>query len=197
MSNLCTPACNDEQIRTYPIPCKTTEATLKGGGEVFILLDCDVEMVSVADAVEWTALKTAEKFIVSPKRFVKLPKPETKREKLSACGSEQTVDETMSMEFYTQYFDTTTFTHFDMMEDMKNLVGSKTLLWIGCDGNLYYRYYYATGENPGFGGLSSEVFLESEVDNLQKLNINFKWNSYQEGIKAIPLTPALITAILD
>lgn len=188
MNNFCNPNCDDAQIRSYPVPCKRTDAIMKGGSEYFILLDCDVVFTDITDEAEWQALKDAGNIVVSPAGIGKIIKPEQKKERLTACGAEEVVDEVSGYEFFTSLLDKETLAHFDFLEDIKAYSQNKQLMWVECDGNLYHRYNFATGESPGFSGLGVEAWRESETDNLQKINTNFKWNTTGDGVKAIPLT---------
>ena len=195
MAEICNPSCNNSQIRTYPIPCSMTESTRKGGFERFILLDCDAVITSLVDANEWQTLINNNRLVVSPKGFGKLINPDLKKELLSACSPEQVIDEIAGFEWFTKLFDNVTYFDFDFENDVKSSYSSKNVLWIGCDGLLYFNYKWTAGTNPGFGNISAEVSRTSEAGNLQQLNINVKFNNYQKGLKGILLPQSVLNVI--
>lgn len=193
---VCNPSCNTgDQIRTYPVPCNLVSATRKGGFDTFILMNCDAVMYSLTNASEWASLVAADDIVVSPKGFGQLVQPETTKEKLTACAPESNVDEISGFEWYTKLFDNTTYLDFDFEYDLKNKYADKTLLWIGCDGLLYYDYNWVAGENPGFANITLDVFRQSEADNLQRLNVNAKFNTYGTNLKGIELTPSVLSVL--
>ena len=193
--DFCNPACNTTQITTYPIPCRLQDATRQGGFERFILLDCDQVFVDLTDDAEWQTLADNDKLIVSPPGFGTIIKPETTKEKLTACSPEQVIDEISGFDWMTKLFDNSSYLDFDFEDDLKNLTGSKTIMWIGCDGLLYYSNQWATGENPGFGGIAIDVYRVSEPAKLQELHADVRFNTYKKGIKAIPLTDAVLAVL--
>ena len=132
-----------------------------------------------------------------PEGSGKLLKPETKKEKISACKPEIVIAEVSGLEFVIKQFDNTTYQDFDVENDLKNKLGQYNLLWYGCDGLLYYRHNWATGENPGFDDVVAEVFRESEEGSIQKLTATINFNTYKVGIKGIKLTTAVYNAIFN
>ncbi len=197
MAEICNPGCNDSQIRTYAIPCARQTSTRKGGFDRFVLLDCDVNMTDFTDITEWQALQAAQRYIYSPPGFGKMIKPETKKEQLSACAPEEVIDEISGVEWSTKLFDNTSYCDFNFEYDVKNLYGSKNLIWLGCDGLLYTRYNWVSGENPGYGGLSADVWREGDAGALQSLHIDIKFNTYQIGTLGTPIDQALIDVIFS
>ena len=192
---ICNPSCNGTQIRSYPIPCNTVSSTRKGGFERFMFIDCDVVMSNVTSPAEWQALIDDDRIIISPPGFGKLSKPELKKEKLKACSPEQTIDEITGFEYETKLFDNVTQYDFDFENDVKEKHTNKNVVWIGCDGLLYYNYKWVAGTNPGFSGIAAEVYRDSEVDSLQKLHIDVKFNTYQKGLKGIPLPQTVLDVL--
>lgn len=195
MADICNPSCNGTQIRTYPIPCNRVSSTRKGGFERFILIDCDVNITSLTASAEWKALIDVERIIVSPPGFGKLIKPDIKKEQLSACSPEETIDEIAGFEWETKLFDNTTYFDFDFENDVKEKYASKNVVWLGCDGLLYHNYKWTAGSNPGFGGIAAEVYRDSETGSLQKLHIDVKFNNYQKGLKGILLPQSVMSVI--
>lgn len=195
MSELCNPSCNNEQVRTYPVPCKRIEAMRKGGFEVFIALDCDSTLDDILDEDAWTALKNADKFICSPPGFGELDKPELKTEQTSACGPEEVSDEISGWTWMTKLFDNDNYLDFDMENDLKESYKNKNWLWIGCDGLLYYNYKWAPGENPGFGDGAAQVYRVSKVGAKQELHVDLKFNTFQKGVKGVPIPKTLLDII--
>lgn len=193
--DFCNPACNTTQITTYPIPCRLQDATRQGGFERFILLDCDQVFVDLTDDAEWQTLADNDKLIVSPPGFGTIIKPETTKEKLTACSPEQVIDEISGFDWMTKLFDNSSYLDFDFEDDLKNLTGSKTVMWIGCDRLLYYSNQWATGENPGFGGIAMDTYRVSEPSKLQELHADARFNTYKKGVKAIPLTDAVLAVL--
>ncbi len=197
MADICNPSCNDDQIQMYAIPCRRQDSTRKGGFERFILLNCEETFTDITSISEWEAIKDVQGYIYSPPGFGTLVKPESKKEKLSACAPEEVIDEITGIEWQTKLFDNSTYLDFNFENDVKENYASKTLLWYGCDGLLYYDFTWVTGENPGFDGISADVYRESEPENLQKLHIDIKFNTYQKGLKAFAPSAALLAVIFD
>jgi hypothetical protein len=195
MSVVCNPGClDDAQISTYPVPCDRIQALRKGGAEIFILLDCDQVLTDITDEAEWLALKEDCKLIVSPEGFAEYAKPETTKQQLSACREEEVTKEVSKLSWYTLQFDNTTFLDFEFEADLKAKARTKTLLWIGCDGLMYYSNSWATGENPGFN-IVVDVWRESLPNEVQKLNVEFTFETTQSGLKGFPVTQAILDAI--
>lgn len=191
----CSPTCLGDPIVTYPLACNAQDNVRKGGISNFILLSCDSVITDITDDAEWAALKTAGKLIVSPAGAGVLVKPETKKEKIAACLPEVDIDEISGLDFVIKQFDNATYNDFDFEFDLKNKIGQYQIMWFGCDGLLYYRYNYASGENPAFADVAASVYRESEDGSVQKLTSEMRFNTYKVGVKGIVLTSTLKTAI--
>jgi hypothetical protein len=194
MASICVP-CSTDNITTYPIPCKKIEATRKGGIQSLLMLKCDETITDLTDDTEWTALKTANKLIVTPLGMGDLIEPETQDEQLDSCSPAVVIDETMGINFNTKLFDNTTYLDFQTEFDIKNLYSSYTLLFIGCDGLLYYNRDWVSGDNPGFYNWSPKVSRISAPNALQILNINVKFKTFGTGLKGIQLPQDVLDAI--
>jgi hypothetical protein len=194
MAGTCAP-CTTDDIVSYPIPCRKKEATRKGGISTLLLLKCDSTLIDLTDEAEWSALKTAGKLIVSPKGFGELTQPTTTKEQLDGCSPEVVVDEVSGITFSTKLLDNVNYLDFDFEDDVKNLYDSYTLMWIGCDGLLYYSRAWVTTENPGIYGWVPEVFRTSANNSLQSLNINATFNTYNTSYRGVELPQAVIDAI--
>lgn len=192
---ICNPACTEEQIRCYPVNCKRVKSMRKGGFYRFGLLDCDVEIDDITDVTEWEAVIAAGKWTISPEGLGALPKPESSKEIIVAGVPEETVDEVSSFTFMTKLFDNDNYLDFDFQYDVKEQAAYKTLVLFGCDGLLYYDRLWVAGANPGIGGLSVEVWRESENQSSQALHIDFTFNTFNSGFKAFPLTKELLDAL--
>ncbi len=183
---ICTPNCTDDVIRLYPVPCKRAEALLKGGSEFFIILDCDIEFTDITSAVEWEGYVTAGKIKVSPPGLGNIIKPTTTKEVLTACGVEEVVDEVSGYDFKTSVLDPTTMGHFNFLNDIKNIIHSKQLMWVECDGNIYKKT-----AKQGFDRLSVEAWRVSESGSNQSLNFEFRFKTFGVSIVPTPLTTAI------
>lgn len=197
MPEICNPACADDQITMYPIGCDRLSQTRKGGSERFILLDCDVTFEDITSTAEWTALQSSQRYIYSPPGEGTLPQPETTKDRITACSPDEVIDEVSGYNWFTKLFDNNNYCDFEFENDVKSSYASKTLLWYGCDGLLYYSRNWTTGTNPGFGGLAVEVYRGSEPKTLQQLFINFKFNTFQNGVTAFAPTQALLDIIFS
>lgn len=192
---ICKPSCNTVAITPYTTSCDRRLSTRRGGISQFALLDCDLTFVDITDEEEWEAGKTAGQIVLSPEGFGSLVEPTETAEKLTACSPEETIDEISGIDFSTKLFDNVGYTDFDFENQVKNGYSSRTLVWFGCDGLMYYDRNWVTGTNPGFSDLSIRTYRTSEADALQQLFINSRFNTYATGLKAIPLTTALKEAI--
>lgn len=190
---LCSPGCNDAPITRYDSECEATQNIRKGGLATFIALDCDVTFTDVTDASEW-ALLGESKYFVAPTSAGTWAEPEQTTETID-CAPDAVVDEVSSANFPIKKFDNTTFKDFDMEFDLKNKLSNKTILIVDCNDILYYNRAWVTGENPGFGGVTAQVFRQSERGSSQVLNVNLSYNTFGTGYKAIKLTQSLKTAI--
>ncbi len=196
MANLCSPLCGDDTIRSYCNPCDRQTSLREGGFNRLVLLDCDLVFTDITDEAEWEAAQIAGKFVVLPELIGNTVDDEITSLKISACRPEEEITRISGIDFALRLFDNTTFTDFDLEYDLKNKLASKTAMFIDCNGLLYYRYDWVTGENPGFGKLTATVNRASVVGEVQVLNTNLRWNSFRSGYKAIELTTALENAIL-
>ena len=167
----------------------------KGGFEVFIGLDCDATLDDLLDEAAWQALKDENKFVCSPPGFGELNTPDQKTEKVSACGPEEVSDEISGFTWYTKLFDNDTYLGFDFENDLKESYKNKTWLWIGCDGLLYYNYKWVSGKNPGFSDGSAKIYRASKVESKQELHVAVKFNTFQKGLKGVPITQELLDII--
>lgn len=197
MSEICNPSCNTEQVRTYPVPCKRITAMRKGGFEIFIALDCDATLDDILDEEAWQTLKDDGKFICSPPGFGELDKPDQKMEKVSADGPEEVSDEISGFAWYTKLFDNDNYLDFDFENDLKESYRNKNWMWVGCDGLIYYNYKWTPGTNPGFGSSSAIIYRPSKVDTKQELHVDVKFNTFQKGIKGVPITQEILDIITN
>lgn len=194
MAGTCTP-CTTDDITSYPIPCRKKDAIRRGGISTLLMLKCNETIADLTDDTEWTALKTAGKLIVSPKGFGELVKPTTTKEQIDGCSPEVVVDEISGITYNTKLLDNVDYLDFDFENDVKNLYDSYTLMWIGCDGLLYYRRGWVTGENPGIYGWVPEVYRTSVNKSSQALNIDATFNTYNESYRGVELPQDVIDAI--
>lgn len=195
MSTICNPACTeDEQISTYAVPCDRLAALRKGGAEIFILIDCDVNFTDITDEAEWLTAREACQLIYSPEGFAEYAKPETTKAQISACKEEEVIKEISKLSWHTMLFDNTTFLDFDFEKDLKGKARNKKLVWIGCDGLMYYNDDWSTGEPLGFD-IVVDAWRESLPNENQKLFAEFTFETTKAGIKGFPVTQAILDAI--
>lgn len=172
--------------------CNNTKNTRKSGIDALAFLKCDQTIDVLTDAAEWTAIKaTAGNLVRTPSGFGSYGKPNQKKEKLTGCSPEVVTDETQTITFNTKLFDNTTYSDYDFLCDLKGTFSNYNLLWIGCDGLLYYSNEWTTGENPGFDNIALSVWEENPEDGLKemKFEIDFKLNN--RCMKGIAITDAL------
>jgi hypothetical protein len=190
MASICSPGCADAPITKYDPNCDILTSVRKGGLQAFILLDCDVELEDVTSVSEWNEISESLIF-TSPTGLGQFTEPETTAEAVD-CSPDKIVDEISGATFQIKKFDNETFLDFDMEHDLKTVGENKTVMFVDCNDILYYNRDWSVGtDNPGFAGLSLNVYRTSERGSLQVLNVNFTYNSFQTGFKAIKLTPEL------
>lgn len=193
-TGICTP-CNTDDITTYPIPCNLITSSRKSGILQPFLLKCDKTITDLTDDVEWAALKASGDIIVFPQGSGNLITPETTTEQLVACSPEVVIDEIGGFDFATKLFDNDTYLDFQFEYDLKNLYNSYTIMWLGCDGILYYDYNWTPGTNPGFSNFVPTVFRSGET--VQALNINVRFKTYGTNLKGFKPNTAVMNAIFN
>lgn len=197
MATLCSPGCDEQEIRSYCTPCVRQNALRKGGFSRLGFLDCDVEIDDITDEAEWAAIVAANKLVFLPEMIGTTVDDEVTTLQISACRGVEETDRISGIDWQLRLFDNDTLTDFDLEYDLKNKVASKTAIFMDCNGLLYYRYDWEEGENPGFGQLTSSVNRASAVGEVQVLNINLRFNTFQSGFKAIKLTQSLESVLLS
>lgn len=191
---VCNPACAEDQIITYCEPCDLQSALRKAGIEKISLIDCDATIDDLTDEAEWEALKAANKIVPLPLGRGTLNRPTVEKQEVSPCTPELPVSEETVIEFVTRLFDNTTYKDFDLENDVKNKILSKTLVYSDCNGILYYQRNWVTGTNPGHPNVSAEVW-RAEDGKIQTLNFEFTINTFKNGFKGLPMTAAIKEAI--
>ena len=172
--------------------CNNTKNTRKSGIDQMAFIKCDQTIDVLTDEAEWTALKaTAGNLVRTPSGFGSYSKPNQKKEKLTGCAPEVVTDETLSLNFSTKLFDNDTFTDFDFLCDLKGSYSNYTLVWIGCDGLLYYSSEWATGENPRFDNLSLAVWEENPEDALKEMKFEVEFKLNARCLKGVKKTDSL------
>ena len=192
---LCSPLCGDEDVRVYCTPCDRQSALRKGAINNIGLIDCATTFIDISDAEEWTTKIAAGEIKILPELVGELGEPETTTARISACRDEEITDETTTLTAQIFLFDNVSFTDFDMEYDLKNKVAAKTFFFVDCNNLLYYRYDWATGENPGFGNLTSTVSRQFPTDGLQSINLGITFNTFRTGYKAIDMSAELAAVI--
>ena len=193
MSYICNAGCSDDSITGYSTVCDVVSNLRKGGIARFILLDCDVVVDDVTDVSEWNLLGTS-KYSYSPEGLGEFVADETTTEQIT-CAPEFVVDRTSGIDFVVKQFDNVTFEDFRWQDELINRGSNKQLLFVGCDGLLYYRRNWTPGEQPGFGQLTVNAGRTGAAGSVQALNIELRWKSLGENYTATPLTAALSAAI--
>lgn len=195
MAAICNPSCDEQEIRSYCTPCDRITATRKGAINQIGLFKCESSFTDVTDADEWVTLIESGGVILIPEGVGEIVEPDQTTDRISACKGEEVTGEISGLNFQLKLFDNDAYTDFDLEYDLKNKIGNYTLFFIDCNGLLYINYNWTTGENAGFGNLSSTVTRQFPTDGLQLLQINFRFDTYKSGYRGIPLTPAIATAL--
>lgn len=186
---ICSPGCVDAPITKYNAQCDILSSTRKGGLQTFGLLDCSVILEDISSASEWNSISES-KIFVAPTGIGTLTEPETTSEPID-CSPDATTGEISGAQFQIKKFDNTTFKDFDMEFDLKTVGQNKTLILFDCNDLMYYSRNWTPGDNPGFAGIVTNVFRTTERGSLQTLNVNFTYDSFQNGFKVLKLTPEL------
>ncbi len=192
---LCSPLCGSEDVRVYCTPCDRQASLRKGAINNLGLLDCATTFIDITDETEWETKLTAGEIKLLPELVGELGEPETTTARISACRDEEITDETTTLTAQIFLFDNDTFTDFDMEYDLKNKVAAKTMFFVDCNNILYYRYDWVSGENPGFGNLTSTVSRQFPTDGLQSINLGITFNTFRTGYKGFSMSPALAAFI--
>ena len=116
------------------------------------------------------------------------------KQEISPCAPEVPVSEETVIEYITRLFDNTTYKDFDLEYDVKNKTGQKTIVYADWNDILYYARKWVTGTNPGHPNISAEVW-RAEDGKIQTLNFEFSINTFLNGFKGMPMTPAIKEAI--
>lgn len=190
---ICNPNCDDGAIKSYVPDCSVSKTIRKGGLSRFILLDCDVVFDDISSESEWESLNESQ-YSVSPSGIGSWGEPDVTEGPIN-CGPDQVTDETQTATFVFRQFDNESFGDLDYEFDLKTKGSSKTVIFIDCEGRVYYNRNWQTGENPGFGELSVRAFRQSERGDQQTLNVTIQYNVYNTGFKVFELTDDLKEAI--
>lgn len=193
MAIACNPSCGTVNITTWTESCDLRSMLLKGGIRQLIFMDCDVTMTDVTSSTEWTTLKTATKFQLSPKGnavFAASAKEEIELD----CDRMVVTKITKPIEFMSKLLDPTAAKHHDFVNDINESGLNKVLLFVDCNDRLYYRYNWTTATSPGFA--LNKAFADIiEENKYQSLKVDFELNLSTDNYQSMPLTAALKTAI--
>lgn len=193
MAVACNPSCGTVNIATWTQSCDLSSMLLKGGIQQLIFLDCDATLTDITDDEEWAGLVTATKLQLSPKGVAVFAASE-KEETEIYCDVSIVTKVTKPIEFMSKLLDPTTGKHYDFVVDINKAALNKTVLFVDCNGRMYYRYNWATTENPGFS-LNKAFADHIEENKWMQVKVDLELDLSKDNYKSIVLTPALKTAI--
>lgn len=141
--------------------CKQQLNTRQSGIQQLAFIDCSINVTSLTSASEWDTIRgTAGALIRTPTGLGSWGKPNTTNVPIG-CKEQVTTEKNLVLTFKTYKYDNATFSDADFMCQLNDSFSNYRLIWLGCDGNIYYTNAYVSGTNPGF----DITLLESWDDN--------------------------------
>ena len=175
--------------------CKNQANTRQAGIQQLAFIKCDQVVSVLATPSVWDTLKeTAGALIRSPSGKGSFGKPNTSTVKIG-CKEEVVTEKTLVLTFKTYKYDNETFTDAAFMCNLNDGFSGYRLIWLGCDGNLYYSSAYEAGTNPGFVMTLLDSYDDNPEDGLMSKVFEITIDMVGLCYGIIQPSTALVTAI--
>lgn len=193
MGVACNPSCGSTAMTMWTESCDLRSMLLKGGIRQIIFFDCDKTFTDVTSASEWTTKKTATEFQITPRGNATFAQSEKEEIELD-CDRMVVTKISKPIEFSSKLLDPTGGAHHDLIEDVNKYALNKTIMFVDCNNRLYYRFNWATTENPGF--TLNKAFADLTEDaKWQQLVIMLEADFSTTNYQSLAMSAALQTAI--
>lgn len=175
--------------------CKNQSNTRQSGIQQLAFIKCDQTLADIATAANWDTLKlTPGALIRTPSGLGSFGKPNTTSVKIG-CKEQVVTEKTLVLTFKTYKYDNDTFTDAHFMCNLNESFSGYNLIWLGCDGNLYYSNQYEANTNPGFDITLLDSYDDNPEDGLQSKVFEITIDMIGICYSIIKPSKALITAI--
>ena len=194
----CTP-CGTEFPREYLslLNCKNQLNTRQAGVAQLAFIKCDQIVTSLTSASEWDTIRgTAGALIRTPNGLGSFGKPNTTDAQIG-CKERVITEKTLTLTFKTYKYDNETFTDADFMCQLNVSFHAYRLIWLGCDGNLYFTNAYTSGTNPGFAMDLLTSWDDNPENGLMSKNFEITIDMIETCYSIIKPSAALIAAIFQ
>ena len=194
----CTP-CGTEFPSDYLalLNCKNQLNTRQAGVAQLAFIKCDQNVTSLTSASEWDTIRgTAGALIRTPNGLGSFGKPNTTDAQIG-CKERVITEKTLTLTFKTYKYDNETFTDADFMCQLNDSFNAYRLIWLGCDGNLYFTNAYTSGTNPGFAMDLLTSWDDNPENGLMSKNFEITIDMIETCYSIIKPSAALIAAIFQ
>ena len=194
----CTP-CGTEFPSEYLslLNCKNQLNTRQAGVAQLAFIKCDQNVTSLTSASEWDTIRgTAGALIRTPNGLGSFGKPNTTDAQIG-CKERVITEKTRTLTFKTYKYDNETFTDADFMCQLNDSFNAYHLIWLGCDGNLYFTNAYTSGTNPGFAMDLLTSWDDNPENGLMSKNFEITIDMIETCYSIIKPSAALIAAIFQ
>jgi len=194
----CTP-CSTEFPSEYLslLNCKNQLNTRQAGVAQLAFIKCDQIVTSLTSASEWDTIRgTAGALIRTPNGLGSFGKPNTTDAQIG-CKERVITEKTLTLTFKTYKYDNETFTDADFMCQLNDSFNAYRLIWLGCDGNLYFTNAYTSGTNPGFAMDLLTSWDDNPENGLMSKNFEITIDIIETCYSIIKPSAALIAAIFQ
>lgn len=166
----CNINCENEEMVQVVLECQDELNLLELKVDRPGLIKCEQILESLTDDAEWDALKVAGHIITLPPLIdFEIPEPELLKVKVKECANTDTViGKTQRLPISTILIDVATKTDEELVRDFRKKIGGYTFILGLCSNQIMYNGAWATGENPGFGGLIGDLNYVSKTVGSKK-----------------------------
>jgi len=194
----CNPCGTEFPVEYLPLlNCKNQLNTRQAGIAQLAFVKCSQTVTSLTDATEWDTIRgTAGALIRTPNGLGSWGKPNTTDAQIG-CKERIITEKTLTLTFKTYKYDNDTFADADFMCQLNDSFGAYNLIWLGCDGNLYYSNAYTTGTNPGFPMELLTSWDDNPENGLMSKNFEITIDMIETCYAIIAPSSALVTAIFE
>ena len=201
MATLCNASCPTDQLTQMVTVCIDTDNLLEIKANKFAFIECAETIISLSSELEWTALKTAGALITTPKLSeFSIPEPTATKGKFTDCApTESVLSKTQKIDINTLMLDLVTNTDEDFIDSFYKKIPGYTMILGSCvDNTIFYRKQWATGENPGFGGLVGDLnYVTKEISGRKYMSMmgSIEFDLTRQTWGRIKVSDAVFTAI--
>lgn len=175
--------------------CKNQSNTRQAGIQQLAFIKCDEVLSAITNSTEWDTLKTTPGAVIrTPSGLGSWGKPNTSQVKIG-CKEEVVTEKTLVITFKTFKYDNDTFADADFMCKLNDGFSGYKIIWLGCDGHLYYSNAWTTGDNPGLTISLLNSWDDNPENGLMSKNFEITLNMIDVCYTLIAPSAALVTAI--